>query len=153
MIIALVYTSVTGNTKELADILHQIFRGEKAEAPVFNVEQFPIPHLTCFDAVIICTYTWGNGNIPHEMAPLYQAFEEQDVKNIVTGVAGTGDHFYPEFCGAVDDFRDMLYVHTNLAATLKIELLPQAADIERCRKFVAAVMKRLRVTLHETPGR
>ena len=53
--------------------------------------------LTEYDAVIIGTYTWGDGDIPTEMLPLYRAFENQEVSKIVTGIVGTGDRFYPNF--------------------------------------------------------
>lgn len=96
------------------------------------MEHFPIQEVTTFDAIIIGAYTWGDGEIPREMPTLYRAFESQNVKHIVTGVVGTGDSFYPKFCGAVDAFRDMLYVHSHLAVTLKIEITLQMQDLERC---------------------
>lgn len=108
-----------------------------------QVGDFPLAKLAKYDAIVIGTYTWGNGEIPHEMWPLYKAFETQDVKNIITGVVGTGDRFYPHFCGAVDEFRDMLFVHTVLAATLKIELTPQLQDLRQCQKFAESLMGKL----------
>ncbi|MDE3839090.1 flavodoxin [Bacillus methanolicus] len=143
MNIAIVYTSITGNTKELVSILHQFFLKYPLNIALYSIDQFPIGQLNQFHAIIVATYTWGNGDIPQEMKELYRAFENQDVKNVITGVVGTGDRFYPKFCGAVDVFRDMLYVHTNLAATLKVELMPQSQDIERCIKFVDCIVKRL----------
>ena len=86
----------------------------------------------------------GDGEIPTEMIPLYQAFENQNVKHILTGVVGTGDRFYPHFCGAVDEFRDMLYVQTNLTVTLKVELSLQQSDMSRCTKFVELILQRMK---------
>ncbi|UQD52251.1 flavodoxin [Bacillus methanolicus] len=143
MNIAIVYTSITGNTEELVRILHQFFLKYPLNITIYSIDQFPIGQLNQFRAIVVATYTWGNGDIPQEMKELYRAFENQDVKNVITGVVGTGDRFYPKFCGAVDEFRDMLYVHTNLAATLKVELMPQSQDIERCIKFVECIVKRL----------
>jgi flavodoxin I len=68
---------------------------------------------------------------------------------MTTAVFGTGDSCYPMFCGAVDQFRDMLYVHTNLAATLKVELRPQERDFQRCEKFVEALL--LRASMYSYP--
>ncbi|MCP8616204.1 flavodoxin domain-containing protein [Salirhabdus salicampi] len=141
MKVALIYTSITGNTKELVNILSYFFQSDyQIEPDLYLVHDFPQSRLAEYDAVVIATYSWGNGQIPREMIPLYMAFEQQNVKRLVTGVAGTGDTFYPHFCGAVDKFRDMLYVHTKLQVTLKIELLPQTKDLERCRLFVEKVM-------------
>ena len=94
-----------------------------------------------YDIVVITTYTWGSGDVPKEMKPIYRAFEELDVKHLITGVARTGDRFYANFCGAVDESKDMLFVHTNLAVTLKIELMPQSCDLKRCGQFVERILQ------------
>ncbi len=143
MRIAIVYTSVTGNTQELAEQLYQLFSSESIWVQLYQTEEFPISNLNQFDAILIGTYTWGDGEIPREMWPLYDTFETVTDKELVTAVFGTGDSFYPNYCGAVNLFRDMLYVHTNLAATLKVELLPQEEDNRRCQKFVESIVKRI----------
>jgi flavodoxin I len=94
--------------------------------------------------VLVGSYTWGSGEIPHEMIPLYKAFEVQNVQDVITGVFGTGDRFYSEFCGAVDLFRDMLAARTNLTVTLKIELMPQSEDKGKCQQFVDRILTRLK---------
>ena len=140
--VAIVYASLSGNTKELAEELYRILLGKSVNISIYSINEFSLADLSRFKAVAIGTYTWGNGEIPREMRQLYQAFELCKRKDITTAVFGTGDSFYPMFCGAVDQFRDMLYVHTNLAATLKVELLPQAEDMKRCRKFVEILLLR-----------
>ncbi|NWQ40526.1 flavodoxin domain-containing protein [Bacillus sp. EB106-08-02-XG196] len=142
MSVAIIYASVSGNTKELAEELYQILLGMSVNISIYSINEFSLEDLSQYKAVVIGTYTWGNGEIPMEMRQLYQAFESIKRKDITTAVFGTGDSFYPMFCGAVDQFRDMLYVHTNLAATLKVELLPQEQDIKRCRKFVEILLLR-----------
>jgi flavodoxin I len=142
MKIAIVYSSVTGNTKELAEMIYRNFIGRSVDVLIYTIEDFSLEFLNIFDAIAIGTYTWGEGEIPKEMWKLYQGFEELYNKDLVTAVFGTGDSFYPNYCGAVDLFRDMLYVHTNLAATLKVELLPQIQDFHRSQMFVDSIMKR-----------
>jgi flavodoxin I len=141
MKVAIIYTSKTGNTEELIQQLHELLLTRVIQVELFRVREFPLGKLAEYDGIIIGTYTWGNGDVPLEMVPLYEAFERQDVGHIVTGVAGTGDRFYPQFCGAVDEFRDILYVKTKLAVTLKIELAPQNKDRERCERFVDGFCK------------
>lgn len=137
---AIIYSSVTGNTKGLACIIQQIFRSNDVEVALFKANTFPLNALDSYDFVVIGTYTWGSGEIPKEMIGVYKAFELHGKKSLITGVFGTGDSFYPSFCGAVDAFRDMLFVHTNLAVTLKVELMPQLQDYARCEKFVRLLM-------------
>lgn len=143
MNVAIVYTSKTGNTEVLCSIIRQLFFDKNIFVKYFPVERFPISKLTAFDAVIIGTYTWGKGEIPKEMRALYSAFETGEVKHIITGVVGTGDSGYANFCGAVDRFRDMLYVQSTLAVTLKVELLPQNKDIDSCVRFVEKMIHQL----------
>lgn len=137
MRIALIYSSKTGNTKELAEVIKKRLLFQKHEVEVYLAENLPSHfHLNHYDAIIIGTFTWGNGDIPKEMKRVYEMFEKEQSDHIVTGVFGTGDRFYPHFCGAVDNFRDMLYANTDLAVTLKVELAPQKSDISRCELFV-----------------
>ena len=144
MKMAIVYSSRTGNTEELVQYLYELFLSHFVKVELYTVEQFRLYRLAEYDAVVIGTYTWGDGEIPPEMILLYEAFENQNVKYILTGVVGTGDRFYPHFCGAVDEFRDMLYVRTDLAVTLKVELSPQQSDKERCIKFVELILERMK---------
>ncbi|MEH7224914.1 flavodoxin domain-containing protein [Bacillus sp. JJ1566] len=143
MKVAIVYSSITGNTEEAIKIINNYMRRHTSLCHVYQVEQFPFYQLETFDVIVIGTYTWGNGDIPHEMMQLYRAFENNFTKDIVTGVIGTGDQCYPYFCGAVDEFRDMLYVHSTLAATLKIELMPQRIDEHRFKRFAEVIMERV----------
>ncbi|WP_404328713.1 flavodoxin domain-containing protein [Mesobacillus maritimus] len=143
MKVAIVYASITGNTRELAEELYERFLAQQVEVDIYKIEEFPFSHLSHFDVIAIGTYTWGDGEIPEEMRGLYQAFESCGKKTIVTAVFGTGDSFYPRYCGAVDLFRDMLYVHTNLAAILKVELTPQVRDLVRCQRLVESTLHRV----------
>jgi flavodoxin I len=144
MRIALVYCSKTGNTEELVMLLYKFFLKQLSNVHLYRIDEFPINQINRYDAIVIGSYTWGDGNIPHEIISLYHAFESQDVKKVITGVVGTGDRFYPKFCGAVDEFRDMLFVHTHLAVTMKVELSPQMKDMNSCWRFVHIILDHLR---------
>lgn len=141
--IAIVYSSVTGNTAELAGMLLECAQTRWTDVRVFDPREFCREKMGDFDVVLVGSYTWGSGEIPHDMQRVYQHFENADCKNIVTAVFGTGDSFFAEYCGAVNRFRDMLFDQTQLAAVLKVELSPQEQDRARCEKFVEAVARRL----------
>lgn len=141
--VAIVYSSITGNTEELMNVLFTYIQSYSEDVTKVKIEDFNLETISEYDAIIIGTYTWGNGEIPAEMRTLYSEFERQKVGHLVTGVVGTGDRFYPHFCGAVDEFRDMLYVHTTLTATMKIELTPQQQDYAKCEKFVRLLMEKM----------
>ena len=141
--IAIVYSSVTGNTKQVAEILYGGLLKRGHEACLYEAADFLDANLGQYKSLMLGTYTWGSGEIPREMQDVYRTIESAADKHLVTGVFGTGDSFFPHYCGAVDRFRDMLYVRTTLAATLKIELMPQEQDHTRCQKFLDAVLKRM----------
>lgn len=134
--LAIVYASVTGNTEQLAEMLQAAALHRNLCSTLYRIEEFSMAALQECDVVLIGTYTWGSGEIPEELHPLYQTIEKLGRKELRTAVFGTGDSFFAEFCGAVDRFRDMLYVKTHLVATLKVELTPQPGDRARCKKLV-----------------
>lgn len=136
---AIVYASVTGNTKQLAEMLQTAMLNRGIQAELYRIEEFPLGNLSCFNHLLIGTYTWGSGEIPAEMHELYQAIEKFDNKELKTAIFGTGDSFFAEFCGAVDRFKDMLYVKTKLIASLKVELMPQPKDVMRCEKLAELI--------------
>ncbi|WP_096199896.1 flavodoxin domain-containing protein [Bacillus sp. FJAT-45350] len=142
MKVAIIYTSITGNTRELSTIIYQLFREVTSCVSLHPIQEFQLSNIDQYDGIVIGTYTWGDGNIPQEMEPLYEAIERKDLRPVPTGVFGTGDRFYPNYCGAVDRFRDMLFVQTELAVTLKVELSHQEKDMHRCRKFVDLFLQR-----------
>ncbi|QED48240.1 flavodoxin domain-containing protein [Cytobacillus dafuensis] len=142
---AIIYTSITGNTEELALLLFEQFKKKQFDTFLYRIDQFPLHTLENFDAIVIGTYTWGNGDIPFEMELLYQEIAKRERKNLITGIFGTGDRFYPLFCGAVDRFKDVLKNCTDLAVTLKVELLPQELDLNRCMKFVNIISERVQM--------
>jgi flavodoxin I len=128
---AIVYHSAGGNTKALAEVIASYL----PEAKIFKVAEFDPTTLSNYDGLIIGTYTWSDGDLPAKMISFYEELEANDISHLVTGVFGTGETNYHHFCGAVNQFRDMLYVHSSLAVTLKIEQMYQAADLPRIEKF------------------
>lgn len=141
--IALVYHSTTGNTSTLADWIYEELLNAGLPVRKYKLEEFPLDELPRLDALILGTYTWGSGDLPRQLQPIVETLEESAPENLVTAAFGTGDSFYPNFCGAVDRLKHIFYEKTDLAVTLKVELLPQSSDRERCRKFAQLFKKRV----------
>ncbi|SDC05356.1 flavodoxin I [Pelagirhabdus alkalitolerans] len=136
----IIYSSVTGNTYQLAQEVYDTLSASIEDLDYVHVDEIDYDQLLNYDFIAIGTYTWGSGDLPMEMEPLFDWFEEQSPKHLRTAVFGTGDSFYPNFCGAVDLFRDMLYVKTTLTVTLKVELMPQSHDIKKVPTFCDRLM-------------
>jgi flavodoxin I len=136
---AIVYHSAGGNTKALAEVIASYL----PEAKVFKLADFDPTTLANYDGLLVGTYTWGDGDLPAKVLPFYQELEANAISHLTTGVFGTGETNYHHFCGAVNQFRDMLYVHSSLAVTLKIEQMYQETDLPRIEKFTKVFKKRL----------
>ncbi|MEK4148877.1 flavodoxin domain-containing protein [Robertmurraya sp. FSL W8-0741] len=145
MKLAIVYSSISGNTEELAHMIMEQFKLKGLDIACYRVEDFPLHLLPTFDGLLIGTYTWGDGEVPLEMIPLQTQLNSRSWEHLITGVFGTGDSFYPKFCGAVNAFRDSLKDKTNLAVTLKVELLPQESDMGRIATFVDRIIERMSI--------
>lgn len=145
MKMAIVYSSVTGNTEELAELLRSRFTSIASDIFYCRVNDFQMEEISRLDGLIIGTYTWGDGEIPIEMLPLVQELSRTKRRQLVTGIFGTGDSFYPKYCGAVDNISTILNQTTNLADTLKIELSPQMEDLAFCDKFVERILRTMSI--------
>lgn len=134
MNLAIVYSSITGNTEELAEVLCECFREQGIETDCYSLRDFSLSSISDYDSLVIGTYTWGDGDVPEELLPLQQ--ELLRCPQLVTGIFGTGDRFYPKFCGAVDELHEIFLD----AIPLKIELSPQSIDMSHIENFVEQVI-------------
>jgi flavodoxin I len=142
-VILLVYHSITGNTKTLAEWIEFELRTAGLAVEKYALEDVPPQKLQGADSLILGTYTWGNGEMPEQLQRFTEKIHLELNENIVTGAFGTGDSFYPYFCGAVDRLKDIFFEKTDLAVTMKVELLPQPDDRIKCRKFAELIKSRM----------
>ncbi|QKS70597.1 flavodoxin domain-containing protein [Paenalkalicoccus suaedae] len=144
----IVYTSKTGNTAQLALLLKDSLEKTHVKVVMHDVEKeadrYQQREFT-EDAILFGTYSWGNGDIPRAMSEMVSSMQVS--KHTVTGIFGTGDRFYPNFCGAVDQLVQLIQPISNLAVTMKVELLPQQHDALTCEKFVHKLHDRAKQAL------
>ena len=128
--------SMTGNTRAVADLLRDLSGDDMAMIHPNPDHKAVSELIRTADILMIGTYSWGNGEIPEGFLPILEAVKSHAEPGLITGVFGTGDSFYPDFCGAVDRLAEGLHDPCFVAERLKIELMPQPSDIERCRTFI-----------------
>ncbi|WP_226037872.1 flavodoxin [Aquibacillus saliphilus] len=136
--VLLVYTSMTGNTEQIAKQL------------VFNISEFECINLTTidifdsypeeideYDAIIIGSYTWGDGDIPDEMLDFFEELSDYNIKGKAFALFGSGEQSYEYFCGALDTFEDQLDTCGAYLPlpSLKIDMDLDKEDIEACKQF------------------
>lgn len=141
---AIVYTSTSGNTRALTEKIADTIRDRVGGiVELFDVVHLNIEKLYEYDAIVIGSYTWGNGVLPKVMKPFYEKLNEMDLSDKVTAVFGTGETNYRHYCKAVDIFRDLLKDISDLAVTLKVEQLYQNSDLARVEKFCDLLHNRM----------
>ncbi|GLQ29773.1 flavodoxin domain-containing protein [Litoribrevibacter albus] len=109
--ITVVYGSVRGNAKTVAETATQLLNtlGHKAELvenPTAALLQSPE-----MDALLICTSTTGQGDIPQNLVGLYIDIQDKFpmMTNKKAGIIALGDSSYPNFCGAGEKFEELMY--------------------------------------------
>ena len=141
--ILIVYTTSTGNTELMAEAIHDyLVRAHyNVKIKTFDFDIIDVNDLQQYDAILIGTYTWDDGELPYEVEDFYEELEDVDILGKVFGVFGSADSFYDTYGGAIDLIADRL---ENLKAKLvperlKVDLEPDQDDLLRCEAFAHMV--------------
>ncbi|QHS21947.1 flavodoxin [Virgibacillus sp. MSP4-1] len=140
--ILLVYTSMTGNTEEMADTMADTLKKHKDINLTFMdiIDEEP-ENLNQYDAILIGSYTWSGGTVPDEILDFYDELEEQDLSNQVVAAFGAGDSIYPEFCTALDEFLEQ--AEESGAAIpfkpIKADMEAEPEDLQNCQQLAENV--------------
>ena len=141
--ILMVYASMSGNTEMITDIIahHLDDLGHDVVIKSFDFDVIDVDLLQEFDAVLVGTYTWDDGELPYEVEDFYIDLEDSDITGQIFGVYGSADSFYDTYGLAIDLVADRA---RNLGATviekrLKIDLDPDKEDEQRCARFAKTV--------------
>ena len=138
-----VYASMTGNNEEIADIVEEALENLDVSVETSEISQADPSDFEDTDICIVCSYTYGDdGDLPDEAVDFYEDLKEMDLTGKVYGVCGSGDTFYDEFCKVVDDFASVFEQTgaTKGSDVVKVDLAPEAEDIEHLEKFVAEIV-------------
>lgn len=137
--IGIVFTSMSGNTEEIAVILEKYITDKGLYITKNNLmfESFQIKSLLSYDGILIGTYTYGTGDLPYEFEELYDGLDSINWSEKIVGVFGSGDQSYENFCGAVDQMAERL---SSLGAhilkpIIKVDLDPKEEDVLQCQEL------------------
>lgn len=143
--VLVVFASQTGNTEMITDILEEDLQqlGHEVIVKTFDFDVINVDTLSNYDALLVGTYTWDDGEFPYEVEDFYIDLEDVDLTGLVCGVYGSADSLYDTYGLAIDLMADRLQ---NLGATmavspLKIDLAPNKTDEEKCKEFSIAITK------------
>lgn len=147
--ILMLCASTTGNTELMAEAMVAYLKNThhyQVVTKTFDFDPIDVEELLAYDAVLIGTHTWDDGELPYEVEDFYEELDDVDVKGRIFGVFGSADSFYDTYGGAVDLLGDHL---NNLGAMLvpqrlKVDLEPDREDIQRCEAFVDVMLGMIR---------
>jgi flavodoxin short chain len=144
----LVYASLTGNTREGAEIIEDKFLELGADIDVMESYDADPFDFEAYDICIVGTYTYGTeGELPDEIIDFYEELEDVDLEGKVYGVFGSGDTFYVGLYGkSVDDF-EVQFEKTKAvkgADVVKYELDPDDEAIEMLKKFAEDLFEQVK---------
>ena len=132
-----VYTSMTGNTEEIAMRISQGLYESNIHVVVKDSFLINPEELLNYDGIIMGSYTWNDGDLPDELVDFYDEMGTLDFTGKKTATFGSGDTTYTDFCKAVDILKDRFQElgAVNILPGLKIENSPFEGEIDRCREF------------------
>ncbi|WP_284139208.1 flavodoxin domain-containing protein [Virgibacillus sp. LDC-1] len=141
----ILYTSTTGSTEQMAEVMEAHLKANNCEVEMQMIDFYRLrkESFTTYDAVLIGTYTWNNGESPYEMEDFLEELDRCDLSGPVFAVFGSADSFYDTYGAAIDLVYDLLQnKKCNLMPqTLKVNLQPKEADIASCKDFVNQVLE------------
>lgn len=141
----IVYASMTGNTEEIADIVADKLRDLGVEVDVDECTTVDADEFQDVDLAIVATYTYGDGDLPDEIVDFYEDLKDLDLEGKISGVVGSGDTFYDNFCQSVDDF-EQAFAETGAikgAESVKVDLAAEEDDIARLEAFAENLYAKL----------
>ena len=131
MNIAIVYSSMSGNTEEVASLIEATHRERRDRVTRFESDRIgpkEARSLASYDLVYFGSYTWADGVLPEEMKDAFRLIlKEEQVAISQAAVFGTGDKMFVHFCRAVDEMAYHLskYGVPLVGELLKIEQSPR----------------------------
>ena len=92
----------TGTAEDVADALAGTLEGSGVEVEVVDMEDADTAVFGDGRAVVVCTATHGDGELPYNSWDFFEALEEErpDLAGVPFCVCVLGDSSYPDFCQA-----------------------------------------------------
>ncbi|MBB6176826.1 flavodoxin I [Anoxybacillus tengchongensis] len=143
--VIMVFTSMTGNTEEMAEAIADGVREQGIELDVKEVLDATATELEQYDGILLGAYTWGDGELPDDFLDFYDELDNVDLTGKKAAVFGSCDSSYEKYGAAVDILIEKLQERGAevILDGLKIELTPTDEDKQLCIAFGRDFVKQL----------
>ena len=146
MNILVAYTSMTGRNEKIAKYLAEYLEGNLANVTLMQIIDADAYELDDYDAVIIDTYTYNDGEVPDEAKDFFDDLADVDLHRTKFAVLGSSSKTHLHFGRAVDYFTMQLNSSNGeqVADSVKIDQDPDKNDFERINRLADAVLSSLK---------
>ena len=146
MKILITYTSMTGRNEKIAKYLADYLEKNDADVALEQIIDTDAYELSEYDAVIVDTYTYNDGEVPEEAQDFYEDLADVDLERTKFTVLGSSSKGHIHFGRAVDYFTMQLNSSNGeqVADSVKIDKDPDEDDLKRVRTLGDYVMKSLK---------
>lgn len=143
MKILLTYTSMTGRNEKIAKYLADYLKEKQAEVDLKQIIDTDAFEMDQYDAIIVETYTYHDGDVPDEAEDFYDDLKDVDLSRTKFAVLGSSSKGHIHFGRAVDYFTMALNSANGeqVADSVKIDQDPDDDDFKRVRELGDRVLK------------
>ncbi|WP_408010515.1 flavodoxin [Pseudalkalibacillus sp. A8] len=137
--VLVLFTSMSGNTEEMADLIERGMDGQNIDIvkKQIDIDNVSVDELKELDGILFGSYTWGDGDLPDELEEFYDDLGDVKLTGIRAATFGSCDSMYPHYGAAVDILRDKLSERGAdiVLDGLKVELTPDEDDEQECLEY------------------
>ncbi|EMT45969.1 MULTISPECIES: flavodoxin [Anoxybacillus] len=141
----MIFTSMTGNTEEMAEAIAEGVREQGIELNVKEVLDAVAVELEQYDGILLGAYTWGDGELPDDFLDFYDELDDVNLTGKKAAVFGSCDSSYEKYGAAVDILIEKLQERGAevVLEGLKVELTPTNEEKQLCIAFGRNFAKQL----------
>lgn len=144
MNVAIIYTTISGNTEEVAKIIANEIEQNGGKCDLLLAGHVSVC-LKDYDIVLFGSYTWGDGKLPAAMRKQLKSLLVENKPTFNRAATfGTGDTQYYFYCRAVDEMRFHLSKHgiEIVGDGLKIEQFCQGSQKRKVIEWINGIIRR-----------
>ncbi len=137
---------MTGRNEKIAKHLVDYLEEHNADVTLEQMIETDAFALDSYDAVIVETYTYNDGEIPDEAQDFYDDLKDVDLNHTKFAVLGSSSKQHLHFGRAVDYFTMQLNSSNGeqVADSVKIDQDPDEDDFRRVDQLADYVLKSLK---------
>lgn len=143
----------TGTAEDIADELSAALSEAGIEAEIHDMEDVEPDVIDPSKALIICTATHGDGELPDNSTEFHEAIEDEgpDLSGVSFAVLVLGDSAYADFCEAGKIWSGFLkgLGAREVVERYEIDGYPEDDDVEGAREWVAEAAEKFAELVRE----